>query len=129
MNKFAEISSNKNPADLVPHSIEAEQQLLGGILNNNDLFYSLEDKIKGEHFYDPVHSRIFDVIANRINEGKLASAVTVSTFLTEDEDNIVFKFQNYINRGWELSSDQLKILEGNFEKAIQQGYQFWKGLP
>ena len=85
MNKFAEISSNKNPADLVPHSIEAEQQLLGGLLNNNDLFYSLEDKIKGEHFYDPVHSRIFDVIANRINEGKLASAVTVSTFLTEDE--------------------------------------------
>ena len=85
MNKFAEINSNKNPADLVPHSIEAEQQLLGGILNNNDLFYSLEDKIKGEHFYDPVHSRIFDVIANRINEGKLASAVTVSTFLTEDE--------------------------------------------
>ena len=46
------------------------------------------------------------------------------SFLTEDEDNIVFKFQNYINRGWELSSDQLKILEGNFEKAIQQGYQF-----
>ena len=37
MNKFAEISSNKNPADLVPHSVEAEQQLLGGILNNNDL--------------------------------------------------------------------------------------------
>ncbi len=46
------------------------------------------------------------------------------SFLTEDEDNIVFKFQNYINKGWELSSDQLKILEGNFEKAIQQGYQF-----
>ena len=42
MNKFAEINSNKNPADMVPHSIEAEQQLLGGILNNNDLFYSLE---------------------------------------------------------------------------------------
>ena len=45
MNKFAEISSNKNPAEIMPHSIEAEQQLLGGLLNNNDLFYSLEDKI------------------------------------------------------------------------------------
>ena len=70
---------------MVPHSIEAEQQLLGGILNNNDLFYSLEDKIDPEHFYDPVHSRIFDVISNRIKDGKLASAVTVNTFLTEDE--------------------------------------------
>ena len=70
---------------MVPHSIEAEQQLLGGILNNNDLFYSLEDKIDHEHFYDPVHSRIFDVVSNRIKDGKLASAVTVNTFLTEDE--------------------------------------------
>ena len=85
MNKFAEINSNKNPADMVPHSIEAEQQLLGGILNNNDLFYSLEDKIDSEHFFDPVHSRIFDVVSNRIKDGKLASAVTVNTFLTEDE--------------------------------------------
>ena len=80
MNKFAEISSNKNPADIMPHSIEAEQQLLGGLLNNNDLFYSLEDKIDPEHFYDPVHSRIFDVVSNRIKDGKLASAVTVNTF-------------------------------------------------
>ena len=85
MNKFAEISSNNNSTELVPHSIEAEQQLLGGILNNNDLFYSLEDKIDPEHFYDPIHARIFDVISTRIKDGKLASAVTVNTFLTEDQ--------------------------------------------
>ena len=69
----------------MPHSIEAEQQLLGGLLNNNDLYYSLEDKVDPEHFYDPVHSRIFEVISTRIKDGKLASAVTVNTFLTEDE--------------------------------------------
>ncbi len=69
----------------MPHSIEAEQQLLGGLLNNNDLYYSLEDKVDPEHFYDPVHSRIFEIISTRIKDGKLASAVTVNTFLTEDE--------------------------------------------
>lgn len=69
----------------MPHSIEAEQQLLGGLLNNNDLYYSLEDKVDPKHFYDPVHSRIFEVISTRIKDGKLASAVTVNTFLTEDE--------------------------------------------
>ena len=69
----------------MPHSIEAEQQLLGGLLNNNDLYYSLEDKVEPEHFYDPVHSRIFEIISTRIKDGKLASAVTVNTFLTEDE--------------------------------------------
>ena len=69
----------------MPHSIEAEQQLLGGLLNNNDLYYSLEDKVDPEHFYDPVHSRIFEIISTRIKDGKLASAVTVNTFLTQDE--------------------------------------------
>ena len=69
----------------MPHSIEAEQQLLGGLLNNNDLYYSLEDKVDPEHFYDPVQSRIFEIISTRIKDGKLASAVTVNTFLTEDE--------------------------------------------
>lgn len=69
----------------MPHSIEAEQQLIGGLLNNNDLYYSLEDKVDPEHFYDPVHSRIFEIISTRIKDGKLASAVTVNTFLTEDE--------------------------------------------
>ena len=69
----------------MPHSIEAEQQLLGGLLNNNDLYYSLEDKVEPEHFYDPVHSRIFEIVSTRIKDGKLASAVTVNTFLTEDE--------------------------------------------
>ena len=85
MNKFAEISASNNTDELMPHSIEAEQQLLGGLLNNNDLYYSLEDKVDPQHFYDPVHSRIFEIISTRIKDGKLASAVTVNTFLTEDE--------------------------------------------
>ena len=85
MNKFAEISASNNTDELMPHSIEAEQQLLGGLLNHNDLYYSLEDKVDPEHFYDPVHSRIFEIISTRIKDGKLASAVTVNTFLTEDE--------------------------------------------
>ena len=85
MNKFAEISASNSTDELMPHSIEAEQQLLGGLLNNNDLYYSLEDKVDPEHFYDPVHSRIFEIISTRIKDGKLASAVTVNTFLTEDE--------------------------------------------
>ena len=85
MNKFAEISSSNDTGELMPHSIEAEQQLLGGLLNNNDLYYSLEDKVDPAHFYDPVHSRIFEIISTRIKDGKLASAVTVNTFLTEDE--------------------------------------------
>ncbi len=71
--------------DLMPHSIEAEQQLLGAILTNNDIFDRIASIIGPEHFYDPVHARIFDVAASRIAKNTLASPVTLKTFLEDDE--------------------------------------------
>jgi replicative DNA helicase len=72
-------------ADVMPHSIEAEQQLLGAILTNNDVFDRIASIIRKEHFYDPVHARIYDVAAQRISRNALASPVTLKTFLEDDE--------------------------------------------
>ncbi|MEL6841363.1 MAG: DnaB-like helicase N-terminal domain-containing protein, partial [Pseudomonadota bacterium] len=60
-------------ADLMPHSIEAEQQLLGAILTNNDIFDRVASIIGPQHFYDPVHARIFETAATRIAKNALAS--------------------------------------------------------
>ena len=68
----------------VPHSIEAEQQLLGAILTNNDLFDRVAQILKAEHFYDPVHARIFETAAARIAKNNLASPVTLKAFLEDD---------------------------------------------
>ena len=72
-------------ADAAPHNVEAEQQLLGALLNNNDLYDRVSSVVKAEHFYDPVHARIFEVIDARITKNALASPVTVKNFLEEDE--------------------------------------------
>ncbi|MEM7073779.1 MAG: replicative DNA helicase [Pseudomonadota bacterium] len=72
-------------AEAMPHSIEAEQQLLGALLTNNDLYDRVADLIGAQHFYDPVHARIFEVAAARIAKGNLASPVTLKTFLDSDE--------------------------------------------
>lgn len=72
-------------ADTMPHSIEAEQQLLGAILTNNDIFDRIASIIGPQHFYDPVHARIFDVAATRIAKNALASPVTLKNFLDDDE--------------------------------------------
>jgi len=72
-------------AESVPHSIEAEQQLLGAILTNNDIFDRVATIIGPQHFYDPVHARIFETAAARINRNALASPVTLRAFLEEDE--------------------------------------------
>jgi replicative DNA helicase len=69
----------------MPHSIEAEQQLLGVILTNNDIFDRIDSIIGPEHFYDPVHARIFEIAASRIKKNNLASPVTLKAFMEDDE--------------------------------------------
>ncbi len=70
--------------ELAPHNIEAEQQLLGAILTNNDIFDRIASLVRAEHFYEPVHRRIFEVAAARIQKNALASPVTIKAFLEDD---------------------------------------------
>ncbi|MFN4191417.1 MAG: replicative DNA helicase [Tabrizicola sp.] len=70
--------------EVLPHNIEAEQQLLGAILTNNDIFDRISSLVKAEHFFDPVHQRIFEVAAARIQKNALASPVTLKGFLEDD---------------------------------------------
>jgi replicative DNA helicase len=71
--------------DTMPHSIEAEQQLLGAILTNNDIYDRVAAIIGPNHFYDPVHARIFETAAARIAKNNLASPVTLKAFFEDDE--------------------------------------------
>jgi len=72
-------------AETMPHSIEAEQQLLGAILTNNDIYDRVAAIIGPLHFYDPVHARIFEICAARIAKNNLASPVTIKAFMEDDE--------------------------------------------
>jgi replicative DNA helicase len=68
-----------------PHNIEAEQALLGAVLVNNDAFDRVSDFLKPEDFSDELHRRIYDVAAQLIRAGKLATPITLKTFLGEHE--------------------------------------------
>lgn len=70
--------------DPLPHNVEAEQQLLGAILINNDVFDRISSLVKADHFYEPVHARIFEVASARIVKNALASPVTLKAFLEDD---------------------------------------------
>jgi len=82
---FNAAGAEASDAESMPHSIEAEQQLLGAILTNNDIYDRVANLISSGHFYDPVHARIFETAATRIAKGNLASPVTLKTFLEDDE--------------------------------------------
>jgi replicative DNA helicase len=71
--------------DVLPQNIEAEQQLLGAILTNNDVYDRISSLVKPEHFFDPVHQRIFERAAARIQKNAIVSPVTLKPFFEEDE--------------------------------------------
>ncbi|WP_102957897.1 replicative DNA helicase [Mangrovicella endophytica] len=64
-----------------PNNIEAEQALLGAILVNNDAYYLVHDFLKGDHFFEPLHREIFSKTSEMIRMGKVATPVTIKTFL------------------------------------------------
>ena len=68
----------------LPHNIQAEQNLLGALLLDNNINDDLNDLLRGEHFYDPLHGRIFDAAKRLIGRGQLANPVTMRAFFEND---------------------------------------------
>jgi replicative DNA helicase len=77
------IGLSETPFRQAPHNIEAEQALLGAILVNNEAFDRVSEFLKPQHFFDPLHQRIFEIAGQLIHAGKIATPVTLKTFLTE----------------------------------------------
>ena len=69
-----------------PHNIEAEQSLLGAILVNNDAFYRVSDFLEPKHFFEPIHQTIYETAGSLIRMGKVATPVTLKTFLPAETD-------------------------------------------
>ena len=60
-----------------PSNIEAEQALLGAILFDNSAYERLSDNLKGHHFYEPFHARLFEAMEDYIRKGMLAEPIVL----------------------------------------------------
>ena len=69
-----------------PHSIEAEQSVLGGLLLDNAAFDKIADIISEGDFYRDEHKRIFRQISKLLERAKPADAVTVAESLDQAGD-------------------------------------------
>ena len=101
MNEISTIRTGNVDAsegETLPHNIEAEQQLLGAILTNNDVYDRVAGVINESHFYDPVHARIYEIASARIAKNALASPVTLKAFLEDDPGMKELGGANYLVR-------------------------------
>ena len=62
-----------------PHNYEAEQALLGAILVNNDALERVAAFLRGEHFYDGLHAKIYEACERQIRAGRKATPITLKT--------------------------------------------------
>jgi hypothetical protein len=68
-----------------PYSVDAEQAVLGAILVNNEAYRRVAGYLRPEHFYEPVHGRIFEAITRLIEAGHVADHVTLKVAFDEHE--------------------------------------------
>ena len=86
------------PLRAPPANIEAEQALLGAILINNDAFDRVSDFLKADHFVEEIHRRIYEIAGSLIRAGKIASPITLKTFLGEHDLGQGLTVQQYLAR-------------------------------
>jgi replicative DNA helicase len=53
----------------VPYDIEIEQALLGAVLVDNQALERVSNTLKPDHFYDPLHARIYEVMSALSEKG------------------------------------------------------------
>ena len=67
---------------LPPHSLEAEQSVLGGLMLDNEAADRIGDAVRADDFYSDAHRIVYRHITQLIADGKPADVVTVSEALS-----------------------------------------------
>ena len=93
----------------IPKNIEAEQTILGSILENNELFDEITDEINESYFYDSIHQKIYKVISNLISKGLLANPVTIKNFFNNNEELIEIGGLEYLLKLTKVSTTKNQI--------------------
>lgn len=72
---------------LPPHSIEAEQSVIGGLLLDNSAWERVTGLVSDADFYRDEHRRIFRHIATMLDRGQPADVVTVAESLDDANES------------------------------------------
>ncbi|PZO90663.1 MAG: replicative DNA helicase [Sphingomonas sanxanigenens] len=69
----------------LPQNIEAEAALLGALMIDNRLAEDVQLKLKPEHFFEPIHGRIYEAILKLLDRNMVANPVTLKPMFEGDE--------------------------------------------
>ncbi len=61
----------------LPQNIEAEAALLGALMIDNRLVEDVQLKLRPDHFFEPLHGRIYEAILRMTDANQVANPVTL----------------------------------------------------
>jgi replicative DNA helicase len=79
-----------------PHNIEAEQGLIGALLADNSIWPLVRSRLRPEHFFEPVHARLYEAVDRMAAAGKVASFITIKNTFDQDETLIEIGGTKYL---------------------------------
>ena len=79
------VLSSDNINKKQPSNLEAEQALLGSILVNNDIIDEISNIINPSTFFDPAHTKIYEVVQILNNKGMIANPITLKNYFEKDD--------------------------------------------
>ena len=82
--RIAESASEPAPVSL-PQNIEAEAALLGALMIDNRLVEDVQLKLRPEHFFEPLHGRVYESILRMTDANRIANPVTLKPMFEGDE--------------------------------------------
>src|SRR3954471_8023307 len=74
------------PAQSLPHNVEAEAALLGALMIDNRLAEDIQLKLRPDHFFEPLHGRVYEQILRLLDRNMIASPVTLRPLFEADEE-------------------------------------------
>ncbi|UTM57095.1 replicative DNA helicase [Photobacterium sp. CCB-ST2H9] len=75
--------SQMDAIKMPPHSLEAEQSVLGGLLLDNERWDSVAEKVVSRDFYSRPHRMIFEAAAGLLESGQPLDLITLSERLEQ----------------------------------------------
>ncbi len=86
---MAEVLRLSEPApagtQTLPQNVEAEAALLGALMVDNRLVEDIQLRLRPEHFFEPLHGRIYEAVLRLSDKGMIANPVTLRPLFEGDE--------------------------------------------
>lgn len=93
----------------MPHNMDAEQIVLGSVLLNNEAINKIGDFLVAEHFYVPIHQKLYQLIQNLYDKGIIADPVTLKGHLKNDEAFEAIGGEQYFNELLSLAAGVVNL--------------------